>query len=513
MKTTLILLSLYLLIAGSTSAQDLRGAQPTNTSSVQEAPAPPAPKKKVSSKIKRERRRAERDAKNKIVQQIKFDFTDKKIMSSFPVDIEEGQYFQIIIDNINQNLYKISLTKTDSVLSKRQETPAFGAFNLDALSKLVAGISPLSTSLSIAEMGEQFVAVQKGTAAIDNRKEKKKAPSLESKIESVIKKEEGTLAQYKTDIEDLARLIDELKLKVYKKRLNSYKSDNPSDPIDYDDALKQIEARRAEIISLNKKIIASKSAYATTSESLKIPTYPTFAATDKNIKELYDKFIITLTTIESSINAEKANELLSPLVLIENNKNNTFTSFPIQFMGEQTRVLLSITPRDEKFNLNTYILPMTFPTKIKKYTSAGISFYGASIYDRAYSITEKPKTDTTTVYTFEKDDEVDKSELGLAAMLRYGRKLNYKNNFGIHGSIGAGISMTNKIKPRAFFGGGVSLGKKHMLALDAGLIAGYVDKHSNTIDTEIEYKKVPSNLTVARISYGVFGSIGYLYQF
>jgi len=82
---------------------------------------------------------------------IQIDFSTKAIPTLNVNNIQHGEYYQIKINNINQNLYKVSLTSIDTVLSKPQQTPTFGDFNLDALSKVISGISSLSTSITQTE--------------------------------------------------------------------------------------------------------------------------------------------------------------------------------------------------------------------------------------------------------------------------------------------------------------------------------------------------------------------------
>ena len=154
----------------------------------------------------------------------------------------------------------------------------------------------------------------------------------------------------------------------------------------------------------------------------------------------------------ASISADKTNELLSSIVFIQNNDSKTYTSLPIKFNGEQAKVQIFITPRDEKYNLQSYYSQIIFPQKIKTYTVVGISFYGSSLYDRAYSTIKTKVNNSTYNYSF-KEENSSKAELGIAALLRYDKKWNDDNNFGGHFNIGAGVSISNKIKPRVLFGG------------------------------------------------------------
>ena len=72
--------------------------------------------------------------------------------------------------------------------------------------------------------------------------------------------------------------------------------------------------------------------------------------------------------------------------------------------------------------------------------------------------------------------------------------------------------MTQSIKPRLLFGGGLSFGRDHMFAIDVGGIAGYVDKLSSVIEVGQAYGEKADTVTVSK-NVGIFASIGYLYSF
>lgn len=439
---------------------------------------------------------------------IQIDFSTKTTPTIDVNNIKQGEYYQIVINNINQNLFKVSLTTIDTILSKPQQTPTFGNFDLDALSKVIAGISPLSTTISWQNFTETF-SLLKSRASFD-------APIIEasSGIVDRMDEEKGKLSTAKQSVEQIAVRIDNLKLEVYKLKLSSFKLANPSGTYDFNKALEDLEKIRKDISDLKTDISTKKNSYEafSTTNKVAIAKDPDLAANDKSIKESYEKFLSVLSDALTSISADKANELLSSIVFMENNSDNTYTSLPIQFMAEQTKVTISVTPRDEKYNLQSYYAQITFPQTINNYTVVGISFYGSSLYDKSYSTIKTKINDSTFNYNFQ-DENASKAELGIAALLRHGQKWNNDNNFGGHLSIGGGISISNKIKPRFLFGGGFSFGKKHMLAFDLGGVVGYVDRLSNSIDTSKTYLEKPENITVSKLGVGAFLSIGYVYQF
>jgi len=440
---------------------------------------------------------------------IELDFSSKANTTLSVNDIEQGDFFQIRINGINQNLFKVSLTTIDTILSIPQLTPTFGNFDLDALSKVISGISPLSTTLN--------ESLQKLTKSLSSLEENVLLPAsvllANAKIVERMEREEDTLSMAKQTLEQIAVEIDDLKLGIYKLRLNSYKIDNPKSTFNFDQALKDLEKMRKDIFDLKAKITSKKNSYETFSNNNKtqISKDADLASNDKLIKDSYQKFLIAITEGQASISADKANEFLSYIIFIENNANNTYTSLPIQFMGEQSKVKISITPRDEKYNLQSYSTQITFP-QLNTYNVVGISFYGSTLHDKAYSTVKTKINDSTFNFNFQ-EENVSKAELGVAAILRHGKKWNDENNLGVHFSIGAGVSISKNIKPRVLFGGGLSFGKKHMIAADLGGMVGYVDRLSSSIDISKTYLEKPENITVSKIGMGIFLSLGYTYQF
>jgi hypothetical protein len=202
---------------------------------------------------------------------------------------------------------------------------------------------------------------------------------------------------------------------------------------------------------------------------------------------------------------------LSGLIYIENNKSNEYVSLPRQFLGEQEKVQLTISPRDEKSLSQIYTTKLVFPARMRAYTSIGISFYGANRYDETYNLIKTPVTDSTATYRIEYGD-YEKGEIGITALLRHGGKFSEQSNFGVHGTIGAGMSISHKVKPRLMLGGGVTYGTKHMISIDGGIITGFYNKINRDL-LSTEHNEIPTDILYSRLCFGVFGSIGYIYQF
>ena len=216
-------------------------------------------------------------------------------------------------------------------------------------------------------------------------------------------------------------------------------------------------------------------------------------------------------TIKEAVNAEKSIELLKSIIFLKV-KIGTYKSLPIQFKGDQAQVKLKFEPRKPEYNLQSYEMPFVFPLKSDNYWSIGVSFYGSNLYDQRYSTKGKAKTDSTQVFTLVQEKE-QKSEIGIATLLRAGEKFGDEKKCGVHISLGPAISISEKIRARLLLGGGFSAGKKHSISVDIGGIVGHVDRISNAFDLNEEYSQKPENITISELQVGYFIAIGYLFRF
>lgn len=445
---------------------------------------------------------------------ILIDFNSKTVNTDGIKGITEGEQYQVEIKNLNQNLFKVSLFSKDTVISKEQKTPTFGNLSIDDISKIAANISSGSTlsSPQYFEFQDSFEYVNKSFAEfpVATRRVDTNQPIID-KMLSV----KDFLEAKRTDAENLIKEIDGIKLEVYKEQMEAMRMTNAASVLDVAQTLVDIETIKQKLETLKTDVVSSKRSYEsffTNVQRTAIAADSELTANDKSIKETHDKLVSVINEVIASVSADKTKELLAPIIFIENNNGNTYTSLPLQFTGEQTRLKVTITPRDDKYNQHVYATQIKFPLTIKNYTVVGISFYGSNLHDRAYSFVKTPVTDSTAVYSIKKET-ASKAEIGVAALLRFGTKFGEKQKAGYHFSFGAGMSIADKVKPRMLLGGGFSLGKKHMLALDAGLIVGFVDRLSNTVDTKSTYNEKPENIMASKLALGGFLALGYSYQF
>lgn len=334
---------------------------------------------------------------------------------------------------------------------------------------------------------------------------------LNKSIKSQLEKHQKLLQYYLADLQRIKASIDSVQLAVYQFELNALLLDNKANckpNNDYCMALQRILNIRKDIDGLNAKLKASQKEYLSFSEANADNIKKDSA--DTEIKESYTKLITTTGEALAIINADKTRELLSRMLVAQNNSATDYITFPIQFTGERAKISLIVSPRKDDYLLQTYKTDLMIPFVQKNYTAVGISFYGASLHDEVYSTLGTPTNNADTIYTLV-DEKVAKQEIGVAALLRFGTKLEDSEFYGIHGSIGSGISISTKVKPRMLLGGGFSFGKTHMFTIDGGLIAGYVDRLSATAHERAVYVK-PEPVMVSKLKAGGFISFGYLFR-
>lgn len=186
---------------------------------------------------------------------------------------------------------------------------------------------------------------------------------------------------------------------------------------------------------------------------------------------------------------------------------------PLQFTKEQAIVDITIEPRDlATYKIQTFKTSITFPASKLSYAGVGASFYTSKLYDEVYSLEGFASNDSVTHYRA-REESVTKREVGMAALLRVGTRFEKCEWLGIHGSIGPGISIGDKVKPRVLAGGGLAIGTKHCFSLDVGAIAGYVERLSTIYNSDKVLTVKPENVTVSKLKADLFLSLGYLYRF
>jgi len=455
------------------------------------------------------------------ITEIKIDFSNKTINDSVFLEkkLKEGDFYRLVIDKINLNLFRVQVNYSDTIYSKPLETPTFDGLSLDAITKAISGLSDLSTSVTKAQSD-----VNKSFATLNAQMQT--FPKLVGgdtsdyvKLKVRIYQENENLKEKNKELDKISCRIQTLKLSVYRFKLNSLKLEKSENSFDLEKALK-------ESVDIRHSIILSKA----NSDELKntfnsdYEKYSEVIRKKEDIKkavsalnDAYDKLITALDKTILEFNTDNINTLLSQVVFLNNNSNYTYKSVPMQFNGEQAILEYKIIPRDENYLLQSYSAKILFPRRRPDSFSVGLSFYGSNLYDEAYTTKSTITVGTTkndTLYSVIKED-VTKCEIGIVTLfrIRIGNRFGKQKKCDFHFNFGPGISISNNVKPRLLFGAGFSHGKRHRFALDIGGIAGYVDRLSDAFNLEEKYNPKPDNITVSTLKLGAYLSLGYYYAF
>ena len=488
---------------------------------------------------------------------LSIDFNDPK---SFSLDcvksLKKGDIYQVEVKNINLNLYSVVLGKKDSIIPSDVKFPTFEMIGVDVIKSISEGINVATFSTSTTDLSD-FLANAKTSngltldknflsdKALKNNFEINKLASLlesewkqdyynlitkinaNSKIEKV-KKEIVTTQQTAKNIlsssENAIKTTDNLLFELNLQALSyleglkmSNKNGLFSDRINrtLKDVIIESDLLREKISNIRKQLDKleddykqfkqSDAEYGKIFEDVEIKKQDGILLGDiSKGKETIDKIL-------EKISQSKISEYLTSIIHLENNKDRTYVSMPIQHNGDISDLNITLLPKKPEYG-QTYNLNYKFPYD-NFYVGLSGSFYYANFKNRSFSIKETPTSDTTSNYSVINENDF-RGEIGVAALLHIGSKISF-SGIGLHGTIGPGLSISTKPLPRIAIGGGVSFGKrKGMLSLDLLCIAGNVNDKSRVFDDKSAILTAkPETVTVSKLS-ATFGiSLGYIYKF
>ncbi|MEL6673357.1 MAG: hypothetical protein AAFR61_14230 [Bacteroidota bacterium] len=493
------------------------------------------------------------------------------LVSTQVKNLKKNEYYQVVIDSINLNLYEVVLTKRDTVISSALSIPAFSALPLDELRGLIGDIVTGGLSLfpqappqevppRVVDFNKPFnLQAAEGTKFIPVAGPGPGVKSILEKVNDHLQEADSQIPVTRDSLLKLTKSIDRFNYDLEFARLSSLQN-FPATPgsFDFASARTKIDGIRARFFTnqttfyafqnstikagkilfeelasrkgaveaaLKKKNAELGNAKTPSAKKAKLrEEIPPLTIELGRIKELELKKALldtSLSTIRTALDklqeitsAEKVSAALEPLAFIENNALRRYVSIPMQLEGEETQLKIELKPRAADKPIQPYQTTITFPTANRGYQGVGVSLIISGLYDEAYSFRDSVNVGFADSLAHQiVNENPTKVELGTAALLRLGIK-NEDNNAGVHFSIGVGTSLGQRIRPRFLLGGGLAIGKKHMATIDVGGIIGYVERISQAalpIDRLLETK--PESITVSNLQARVFVGFGYLYQF
>ena len=194
----------------------------------------------------------------------------------------------------------------------------------------------------------------------------------------------GKILSLKTDIDNFLMNVQlrELDLKC--------KDEHRLWPIDRAGAIDQVSKLRGTAQQLQKDIATKQGDYVkyATKDDVKQAI-----AADEKLKDLSGKVASGYSTLTTgiagalvSVDANTSAALLEQLQFLELNKSHTFLSQAFQYGGGDGKLTVSMVPRKEEYNLQTYNSTFKFPLNKPRYVGVSASFYGAKLYNDAISL-------------------------------------------------------------------------------------------------------------------------------
>lgn len=522
---------------------------------------------------------------------LKLDFETKNIQFGNIDKIKPGQFYILEIDNINMNLFNVSLSKKDSLIPISVPFPTFELLGFESLEKLISNINSSTISTegnNVKNLLAEIQILSHKKATVENELEyflttkgivldqplynidinnlistdifspfveKSDFDNKLSEISELRAALEFKSAQLDTSRQQLNELdkkiyaLDNLAIanknielvllsvKPYFDNINSAVSRLNLHAISYLESLyskpiNSIIGPRSELvlqesyIELNrlKEILKQKKNSVLDIEKEynksknKLDDLNNIDTLIKNRESEFKKNIKSaIKDIDkeiAKISQDKLFEYISSIIHMENNKNRSYTSLPLQHNSDISKLEINITPKKPEFG-QSYKAEYQFP-KIRSIVGVGGAFYyGFGFSNEIFSIQETPTSDTTSVFNIVKEKE-QQGEFGIATFLHIVHRLNICGfeDLGINIVFGPAFSFSDRPQLRLAIGGGLSYGaSRNMLSLNALLMHGYTQVKSNVFEEGDTYSLKPDQITVSTLSRSFGLSLGYIYRF
>lgn len=241
------------------------------------------------------------------IKNIEFDFATKIFTTQFPQKIKKGKFYKINIQNINMNLFNVSIDKKDSIIVSDVQFPTLDLLGLDGINKVITSIVATTKSSSpIQSIQNELSKKELDKAALYIQK-----MNLQSNIESY----NSFSSKLKNDQKSL----------IIEKGIYDSLSNDMQKKIS--DAREKINMIEGKIFNLEKEIQVQK--YLLEEEIKK-------SKPEEIEKQIIDKINITKESTTTQLNIakkhiEQANDLignlnLQSLIYIQSFTTNTHSS-------------------------------------------------------------------------------------------------------------------------------------------------------------------------------------------
>ena len=487
---------------------------------------------------------------------IKLDFKTKRFYGLKALgNLKKGDYFQLKIDSINMNLYKIVFNKKDTTIASNLTFPTFDLAILGGVGDLLSKVNISSTTISNLLSGTNYeisnfksylqkqsfmdeqLAFKPDKMSNNDFKELEKQlkasnnynnETIKKTIETRIIKEKSSIMSKESFLKSFQTEIDTLQLNIQKKIYSYFVLDKSfinyqrlSGDLSLNNILLQTDLLRTNLKLFSQSITTLHNEYKifmSNDDFKKIindDKNKELKEADNNLTDAFLKIISNADKLYESVNSEKVAAWIKELIFKDNNSIFSYTTLPQQLIEDQTKLNIQLIPAEKEYGLPNYQTEIQFPQKREFYVGVGMSFYYAGFKNDVFSTKATVINDSIKNYKIV-DEKNKKGELGLATLIYFGwRPFHDKdaNWFGLNLVTGPAFSLTNTVKPRLALGAGLSFGRKNMLTINGMYMGGYVEKKSELFNAGEIYSSNPTNISVSKLEGSLGISLGYIYKF
>jgi hypothetical protein len=455
--------------------------------------------------------------------EVKIDFSNKAVTLPSKDQLKkEGETVQIKIINLPTNNYKVSINKTDSVLSVGTPPTLFGVLSFgDGFNSLLAGLTGYSirnagvvmttpdTKKDGSTKSTKFMALDGGqgelktTLPVDFFTQSNCEQSVQNIMptikamrktifdfhfkfrDEIVKKADNLIYQYnlgtavpstfKSDAETLIQ-----------KRLQFEREIESDFQTYYDDILPKYDA-------------VTKCIPLATADSM-------LTAYKKGFSQFLNKFD---TTFNETLIAKVYKQLSTPAPSTE------FISLPYTIKGDITKFAIDISGIDATKtpqSYNTTIELNKHPNRLWAFTTG---VFVSGLKNDEYSIlthvqpnaTNPVKVDTLN-YSIVKEKNNGVSA-GINALMHFGGYFDNSSEVGGFVTFGPGLTLEKSPQVRVMLGAGLLFGRNNKFALSGGWTGGPVKRLSGNYNLQDTYNPAPNDVTRDQFKGNWFASLGY----
>ena len=432
--------------------------------------------------------------------------------ADFSLELNRGDFYTICVEGVNLNNYSIIINNRDTVTSSALDAFSLQSLNIDLLQSLITSITTTTNGTAAPppaelEMRPQFnysINPTGGNPILGSGSVSQEVSKLNEAFKIDMITHHNTLVKIVNDLQTFQRSL-------YTEKTEFLLGTDHS--IDLPAIINQLGGQQSDLIDLQFSLTKSYQEAVAAYNQLS----PTEQAKKENQKikaswlETYQNAVKQLGAFQNKLDVSKYDSILTRLTYYSLNADvneNGYTSLPFRVTGDQTTITIRIVPRKEAGNLPTYATSIPIRNIPLAYQSVGVSLYLSGLGDASYSIGASGNEEMPFQIFRENEDE---GELGVASLFRIGGKFSRQSRWGAHGTAGIGVNISENIRPRFLLGGGISIGRKHNVSVDVGVIGGYVDRLSTLYEEDRPFAQPPGEVVVSRLQSGAFFSIGYFH--